>query len=323
MKRHLYFDDGNAVRLLTITGEGIDMLMLYAELGKVHRTQNSQAMDAAEVSANVAMALKHGYVELTETEYLDKQKTVESIVEQRSRESFDVDATVVQWEELSATHGHYFVNNPTEYLSKDLRKFCCFDRPVERQSDLKMTFDSLGPTAQTNQRNLIFHHGLKIDGNFDAAGFTSELPLLALVKGDLHCQNLLLNCWAELVVTGNLYVSGIILAYDGETGGRLKVHGNAKAKQIVGGFMYPVEIDGQVDADIYWLEPEEPTLAGAQMIASEFSQAEWLCRDQLTPLVDEAFNADSSWGTGEAVVTYGFNFEFARNLVRRGESIFR
>ena len=323
MQRFFIFDEGTTTRFLSTTDDGLHMVMYYAELGVVHRAENSQAMTAAELSENIAMAFQHGYVELTEEVFRDKQKTIEVEYEQRSQESYDPAARVVEWSQLADTHAEYFVNNPAEYLARTLQKFCCYDQPVDRPSDLRMSFDSLGPTAQTDRRNLVFNQGLRIDGNFDAAGFTSELPLFAVVKGDLHCHNLLLNCWAELVVTGNLYVSGIILGYDGENGGRLKVHGDVTAQRILGGAMYPIEIEGQVNAEVYWFELDEPTLAGAEIIASELTEAQWPDRVQLTPLVDDAYYAERNWASGEEVVTYQFNFEFARDLVRRGEKLFR
>ena len=323
MQRFFLFDERTTTRFLSTTVDGLHMVMYYAELGAVHRVENSQPMTAAELSENIAMAFQHGYVELTEEDFRDKLKAIEVEFEQRSQESYDPSARIVEWSELADTHADFFVNNPAEYLARTLQKFCCYDQPVHTQSDLLMSFDSLAPTVQTGRRNLIFHQGLRIDGNFDAAACTSELPLFALVKGDLHCHNLLLNCWAELVVTGNLYVSGIIVGYDGETGGRLKVHGDMTAQRILSGAMYPIEIEGQVNAEVFWFDLDEPTLAGSKLVTSELTQAQWPNREQLTPLVDDAYYAERNWASGEEVLTYQFNFEFARDLVRRGDKLFR
>ncbi len=60
-------------------------------------------------------------------------------------------------------------------------------------SDLLIKFDSLAPTVQSANRNLIFNQGLEIDGNFDAGESSTELPQLVIVKGDLHVKNLNLD----------------------------------------------------------------------------------------------------------------------------------
>lgn len=323
MPRYFYHDDQTTVKFLATYPERVVINIYRCELGNVAHRQDQREMSADEIAMQVQQARQYGFVELEEAVWLAKQQSIAAELQQRSADPIDDSATCMPWEQLAGHYGKYLANDPAQYLTENLRKFCCFDQPVERSGDVVLSFDSLGATAQTAQRNLIFQQGLRINGNLDAAGSTSELPLFVLVQGDLHCDNLLLSGWAEVVVTGDVYVSGLILGFDGETGGRLKVHGQVTAGRIMGGFMCPIEIDGQVRADVYWLEPDQPTLPNSQSVASEFSEVDWQNRQRHTPLVDEAYHAERNWATGQEVVTYHFCFEYVTQLVRTKARLFR
>ncbi len=81
----------------------------------------------------------------------------------------------------------------------------------------------------------------------------------------------ILTGWVEVVVTGDAYVSGTVLAVDGEAGGRLHVHGNLTSPQVLGGMMYPIQVDGQVTGNVYWLDFDEPSLANASIVPGELT----------------------------------------------------
>lgn len=323
MNRYFYFQDDRSIRVFTTKDRSIDMLDLRAKLGKTQRNHQEKACSPDEISQNIKMAMEHGFVEITESEAQEKLSKVDDQIMKLVVETIPDGSTMVQWNSLAKEHTTYFQNRPSEYLATDLQTFCVFEAEIVRKGDLWLGFDEDGPTAQTSQRNLIFQRGLKLDGNVDAAHWTSALPLFCLVKGDLRCKNLLLNCWAELVVTGNLIVEGCIFGYDGETGGRLKVHGNASAEYVLSGAMYTMEIAGNVQAPVYWLDPDEPTLANAKFIPSNLSQAQWTDRSSLTPLVDEAYYASSNWATGQEVVEYSFECTQALDVLRHGKKVFR
>lgn len=323
MNRYFYFQDDRSIRVFTTKDQSMDMLDLRAKLGKTQRNHQEKTSSPDEISQNIKMAIEHGFVEITESEAQETLSKADDQMKKLVVETTPAGSTIVEWNSLAKEHATYFQNRPSEYLATDLQKFCVFEAEIERKGDLWLGFDEDGPTAQTSQRNLIFQRGLKLDGNVDAAHWTSALPLFCLVKGDLRCKNLLLNCWAELVVTGNLIVEGCIFGYDGETGGRLKVHGNASAEQVLSGTMYTMEIAGKIQGPVYWLDQDEPTLANAKIIPSDLSQAQWTDRSSLTPLVDEAYYANSNWATGEEVVEYSFECSQALDVLRHGTKLFR
>ncbi len=323
MTRYFYFQDDRSIRVFTTQDQSMETLQLRAKLGKTQRDRIGKMCVPEQISQNIAMALRLGFVELTEIEAQKKLAQVDDQLKSMVIDTIPAHAKLVEWNSLAKEHAAYFQNRPSEYLEVDLQKFCVFEAEIERPCDLWLGFDENGPTVQTAQRNLIFQRGLKLHGNFDAANWTSELPLFCLVKGDLRCKNLLLNCWAELVVTGNLIVEGCIFGYDGETEGRLKVHGNASAEHVLSGAMYAVEITGAVQAPVYWLDQDEPTLLDAKMIPSALSQDQWADRSSLTPLVDEAYYANSNWATGEEIVEYTFDCSQALDVLRQGKKLFR
>jgi hypothetical protein len=87
--------------------------------------------------------------------------------------------------------------------------------------------------------------------------------------------------------------------------------------------MYTMEIAGKIQAAVYWLDQDEPTLANAKIIPSDLSQAQWTHRSSLTPLVDEAYYANSNWATGDKVVEYSFECSQALEVLRHGKKLFR
>jgi len=260
MKRFFYLGNDRLARFLTVHDQSMEMLNVKAVLGRVEKHASQKSMTAGEFRESIAMAPQHGFRELSEGEFAAAQASAEEVIGKATIELFEPSVQVLAWESLASDHRHYFQNNPDEYLSPELRQFCVYSEPVHRTDDIELGCDSLGATAQTGRRNLIFNKGLTTNGNFDAGDLASELPLFVRVKGDLHVHDLILTGWAELVVTGSVIATGTVFGYDGEAGGRLKVHGDLSAARILGGSMSSLQIDGRVNAFAFCLVPDEPSL---------------------------------------------------------------
>lgn len=323
MKKHLVFIDQHWARFMLVQKDSVAMRYISGTLGRIEEAEASQTMTESEISSHLQQASEYGYREVNEAEFVDEQELFRAALAQRVVESVDPDARVVPWQQLAAEHRVYFQNDPAEYLSPGLQNFLVYDKPCHLSSDLMLKFDSLAPTLQTSTRNLIFNAGLRIDGNLDAGGGSSELPLLVIVKGDLHVDNLILTGWAEVVVTGDVYVAGDILAMDGEAGGRLRVHGKLTAPRILGGMMFFIEVGGTVTGDVYWLDFDEPALLNASIVPGSLTSEQARDFENHTPLVREAYYVDSNWASGEEVQTCSFETYQTRDLIRNGKSPFR
>ena len=323
MKRHFYHALADEARFLTVHDGVIEMTMISAVLGSVEKHDSQQAMSPEEIAINLERALEHGYLEVDESDFFESRARIEKLIREIAVEKFDPRFELMDWDELPSSLRNSFRNNPVEYLTPTLRKFCYCKDPFQSGSDIVLGFDSLGPTAQYARRNLVFKNGLNIDGNLDAGDQTSELPLYLFVEGDLHAKNIMLSGWAEVVVTGNLVVSGSIVGYDGEPGGRLKVHGNVSADNILGGYMYGMELDGRVDSKVYWLDQDEPSIKDAIVIPNELTQSRFHHESNELPIVREAYFMDSNWATGEDVVTFHFDARQSFDLLRQGKPLFR
>lgn len=323
MPRYFYFVNDTTARFLTFRNDAIQMRYIEATLGKIKVKDVQQPSSKLEIDSNIQMAIERGFIETSEPMFEAAQSKVEQELRESVVEKCDSDAKFVDWEQLSEKYSKYFQNDPVEYLSPDLRQFCFYEEHYHSRSDIVLKFNSLGPTAQTTQRNLIFNNGLTVDGNLDAGHITTELPLFVFVNGDLRVHNLLLSGWAEVVVTGNVVVSGAVVGYDGESGGRLKVLGDISAENYLGGFMYDLNFEGQVRGNVYWLDQDEPSIQGARIVPTELPQGTKQNLSAETPLELDAYTANSSWGTGEEVISYDLDVEELFDQIRHGRRIFR
>ena len=317
MDRFLYSVDETSARFISVRSDSIEMQLIRATLGQIESSQ--QTLPQSEIDKNVKMALSRGFQEVSESDFLKAQATVEQEFRELIVDRPYENTKLVAWEELAKNNRDYFSNNPAEYLSPQLQNFCVCDEHYHSESSLSLGFDSMGPSAQTSRRNLIFSNGLTIDGDLDAGELTTELPLFLLVKGDLKVRNVMLSGWAEVVVTGDLIVTGDLLGFDGESGGRLKVYGNLSANNVVGGMMYHMEIDGEVHGKVYWLDNDEPLLEGATIVPFELTQEEFRNRPVSIPVLDKGYFGDSNWATGEEVITYHFEPSQSFAVLRKGE----
>lgn len=301
----------------------MEMKFLEARLGDLEERDHRMDVSPSESISNIKKALKNGFHELTSDEFeielaYHKRRLSKLIID-----TVKSDGKMFPWEDLRLDEGKWLTNNPAAYLSVKMRNFCVYDKPYESRGDLKLSFDSQGPNPQTSTRNLIFNQGVTIDGNLDAGDFTEELPLYLVVKGDLRAKNLILTGWAEIVVTGNIILDGIVVALDGEPGGRLHVHGNLNSKEILGGMMYYVKVDGQVNSNIFWCDDDEAPLPNASIVSSTISNRQFFEFEKLTPLVKDAYHENTDRFSGEDVRTLTIIPSQIVELVRQGKSVFR
>lgn len=322
MNRFFIFTEEYSARFLTADADGLAMRQLQASLGEVVIHDSTHNMPATEIQSTIRQALVFGYREVAESEFKEQQAQLQKEFELNVIDPEVPNTKKVAWHDLAAEHESYFHNGPAEYLAANLRYFHVYAQSCRLLQDLKLTFSSMSPTPQTATRNLIFNQGLTIDGNFDAGDNVSELPLLVVVKGDLHAKNLILTGWTEVVVTGNLVVDGTLLAMDGEAGGRLHVMGDLTAKRILGGMMYHIEVAGQVSAETYWSDDDEPSLPKAKVVPYSLSNLQTDEFENHTPLVAGAYFIDSNWATGQEVKTLNLELTQMVALIREGKAIF-
>lgn len=322
MKRFFYFVKKHSARFLTAIDGSMEMKVFSAELGQVVVNDSSQSLSDAEIAENIERALQFGFLEVSEADFSKEQVRIKKEFQQFTIEPIIPGTKLISWQDLKSDFKQYLTNDPDEYLSSKLRSFCVYEEPCQLNGDLRIAFDSKGPTAQTAGRNLIFKQGLTIDGNFDAGSFTTELPQLVIVKGDLHAKNLILTGWVEVIVTGDVKVEGVLFGNDGEAGGRLKVHGNMSAKQIFGGMMYNIDVSGQTTGSVYWTDDDDPTLPNSTIIPSTVSQEQLIELMKHTPLVKEAYLVESNWATGEEVQTLVLTPSQVVEIIREGKPLF-
>lgn len=322
MKRFVFLDQPHATRFLTFStvDSAVHVIYLTAKQGQLERREAQQTMSKEEQQENLAQAFERGFAEIAEADFEEAITQAERRLRSLCEEQEPSGARFAEWATLDEKLKGSFQNNPEEYLAPPLQTFCFFDRHAELET-LVLSFDELAPTAQTAQRNLVFTNGLTVRSVFDAGSYTSALPLFVLVIGDLHVHNLILTCWAEVVVTGNLIATGTIFGFDGETGGRLKVHGNVTAAHILSGSMYAIEIDGTVNAPTFHLDNDTPALPSITSVPTELSQTEWATK--LTPLSADSYFEESSWATGEERRSYTFNPDHVIATLREKRDVFR
>ena len=323
MNRYFYLEDENSASFLRAMDDSIEMHRMRARLGEIEVHDLRQDLTASDILHNIQQASQHGYREVDEAEFGNRQIEARMEFERKIVEPSVADQRLVPWNDLKAEHRETFRNDPAELLSPRMQMFCVYDQACRLTGPFKLAFDSDAPTVQTARRNLLFNEGVTVDGNFDAGDCTTELPLLIIVKGDMHVKNLILSGWAEMVVTGNLVVADTLFGFDGEAGGRLHVQGNLSAQRILGGMMYSIEVAGQLAGDVYWCDLDEATLPGASMVPYTLSSQQAIDFGKYTPLVNEAYFADSNWATGGEVLEFNFNASQIVELIRQGKPIFR
>ena len=301
----------------------VEVTYIEACQGRVVTHLTQQAMSPEELQQNMAMALEHGYVVVDEGALEEVMRSSEARLGELCQETGGPDHRLVPFADLENRSALKFVQNPGKLLAQHLSNFCVYDRPAIIPGNLSISFHELGPTAQSNSRNLIFTQGLNVEGDFDAGSSTTSLPQFVHVEGDLIVRNLILTGWIELVVTGNVIASGVVLACDGESGGRLMIGGDLTARSVIGGSMFSVQIDGTVNADIHWLDYDSPALETSSIIPTDLTEADWTIREQRTPLSDAAYTESVNWAAGEKQREYVFAYENAVSILRNGEKLFR
>lgn len=327
MKRFMARFESHSVRLLAVTFEADKaiavMTRFNAELGEIEEGTSQMEQSKDESESMLAEAIQHGFHEIDEPAYAQAMSETKSRLEREFEEKESSEFRLIDWSEIPRFIQPRFLNDPGSLLSDRMRKFRVYPERAHVDGRLKICFDSLGPGLQTGSRNLIFQKGLTIDGDLDAGSMCEELPQFAHVEGDLRVRNLILSGWVELVVTGDVVVSGDVLGIDGESGGRLQVIGALKANSILGGSMFSIQIGGRVDARVHWIDDDSPTLATHSIVPYSIKSVDWPRREALTAISDSAYHEETDWSNGTSSRIYGFNPEFAIATLREGRPLFR
>ncbi len=315
------FDDTSTSLLALQTGETAAHLQMKrhrAQAGVVTEDNTQQSVPLPALQTTLDKLLDHGYTEMAQPAYQSTQVAARQQLLDRFAEKDRPGARLVGWPDLPHFIKPRFANAPDEYLTDPLRSFFVLDAPMRIAGDLHIGYDALGGGAQTHTRNLVYKGALTIDGNLDAGSSVTSLPQFIHIDGDLHVNNLLLTGWADVVVTGNVYAKGLVLGYDGESGGRLQVGGSLHAAAVLGGGMYQLDVAGPVHAKVYWMDDDEPTLAATHIQPCTLSQADWLRRAELTSLADACYFEDTDWVSRETVNVHHFALERAVAPPRAG-----
>ncbi len=322
MNRYLLLTEKHSTKFLTAVNNSMKMRLVTAKLGQVVDDESIRDMTSSEVEETISQALLRGFREVSGAEFSACLNDVLNETQNAAVEQDTCGGIMTSWQNLKHENKRFLHNDPEEYLPNKLQMFCVHDEPCSLESDLKLAFDSEGPTAQTAQRNLVFNQGLMIDGNFDAGAFVTSLPQIVIVKGDLRARNLILTGWLELVVTGDVIVEGIVFGYDGEAGGRLAVQGSLVAQRVLGGMMFNIGVEHRVDAAIYWTDDDEPTLPKATTIPGTLSSEQAAELDKHSPVVREAYFASSNWASGEEIQSLVLDPSQIVTLIRGGKRVF-
>lgn len=260
--------------------------------------------------------LKHGYVAITESEYLEYLKTAAILPANQGEEPKGERYDIVPWETVETQFSPGFLNDVNEYLQQpELRNFCRYSGDTIIDGDLMIDYSELSATAQTSSRNIIVNGNLTIEGNFDAGRDIEALPQFVYIAGDLYADNLILSGWLDVVVAGNATVNNTVFAYFGEPGGRLQVKGNLTTRYLLNGFMYLIQVKGTTNGICYSFDPID-SVEGfeAEKIKDSFEGEDELAESPLTTSVIP-YDKDMK--------EYGFNFEVACAMLRKGAAIFK
>ncbi len=103
MTRHFVRLDVTWARFVTVLEESIDMRYISGNLGRVEEKVSSQTMSAEEINQNIEQAVRHGFREVSEAEFLETQAEFRAALANRVVESLDPNARAVAWDELAAS----------------------------------------------------------------------------------------------------------------------------------------------------------------------------------------------------------------------------
>lgn len=260
--------------------------------------------------------LKQGYVAITETQYQHHLETAHTTLSDQAQAPLTTACNIVPWETIKAQFAPSFFNDADEYLDTPaLRNFCVYPGDTVIDGDLVIDFSELATTAQTAGRNIVVNGNLTINGNFDGSRDIETLPQFIYITGNLTARHLLLSGWLDMIVAGNVTITGTVFGYYGEPGGRLLIKGNLTTEHLLNGFMYPIKVAGSTHGTCYSFNP----IDGVEGFEAAHLKSNFTGEDDLTqyPLETAVIPYDPD------LKEYSFSFEKAVELLRKDQPIFK
>lgn len=303
------------IRLVTVSdivAEKISAQMkgFRIQSGTVETWENEEKMPANFPEK----LLKNGYAAITETQHQEHLKTAAAALLALTQEPSGKDYHIVSWETIEPQFEPPFLNDVNEYLREPaLRNFCLYPGDTVIEGDLVIDYSELATTAQTASRNIIVNGHLTINGNLDAGRTIEALPQFIYVTGDLQANNLLLSGWLDIVIGGNATITGTVLGYFGEPGGRLLIKGNLTTTHLLNGFMYQINVEGNTQGACYSFDKYDTEGLQPQEIKSNFPEGQIPDGYPLAPTVIP-FDTD--------LKECSFRYETAYALLKEGQTIF-
>jgi hypothetical protein len=273
----------------------------------------------------VSQLLQRGFSEIDAHHYALADAAAITTLGERFCEQDGADFRLLDWATVDTLVQTRFYNDPAEYLANKLLNFRVHDVAAVHASNLTLRFDSLSPEVQTGSRNLVYRHGLTVQGNLDAGSLVTTIPQFVHIDGDLHVHHLVLTGWVDMVVTGSIFASGTVLVCEGESGGSLQVGGSLHAQALLGGCEFDIAVAGDVQTPVYWLDEESPLEASTVTIKipTVIAPADWPDRAAFTALADGAYMEDTDWSSEDKRRVYNFVVEKAVASLRAGQPLFR
>lgn len=278
------------------------------EAGTLKTWENDEEMPASFPDR----MLKHGYTTITAPQYQEYLETTGAALLTQTQEPQGKDYSIVPWETIETQFAPPFLNDVNEYLEDP--DFCLYPGDTVIDGDLVIDFSELATTAQTATRNIVVNGDLTIKGNFDAGRDIEALPQFVYITGNLNANNLILSGWLDMIVEGNATITGTVLGYYGEPGGRLLVKGDLNAGHLLNGFMYQIKVAGEANGILYSFDTID-CIDGfnAQQIKNSFAGENELVEYPLEAMVIP-YDTD--------LKEYSFSFEEACARLRKGQAIF-
>jgi hypothetical protein len=300
------------IRLVTVSdiAEGMvnaQMKGFRIQTGTLKTWEKDEKMPAAFPDR----LLKGGYIAIPEAQYQEYLKTAGAELFLQAQEPQSKDYDIVPWETIGTQFAPPFLNDVNEYLSNPVfSNFCLYHGDTVIDGDMVIDFSELSTNAQTATRNIVVNGNLTIKGNFDASRNIEALPQFVYVRGNLNAHHLILSGWLDMIVEGDATITGTVMGYYGEPGGRLLIKGDLKTGHLLNGFMYLIKVEGNTSGACYSFDTDG--LNAQQIKSSLTSKNEFVnypLREEVIP-----YNTD--------LKEYSFSFEDACTLLRKGETIF-
>jgi hypothetical protein len=320
MKKYYQKKTYKEIRLLQLEEKDEHLFLSFEsflmELGRVEHRQNTEQKQG-NLSGFLSQLKKYQFEEISEEEFKKNQETAAQELMNKYEEKSTDTYQIVTWEVIKEQFAPQFQHSPEEYLAnKKLRNFCLYPQSTIIEGDFLLRFDSLAPSVQTTQRNIVIAGNLTITGNLDASNIVNTLPQYLFITGDLKAQNIILSGWAQVCVLGNVTVENLIFGYYGESGGAFKVLGKVDAPKILNGWMYRFDFQ-EVKGQKFSFDMDDSEDSESTYIPENIEANNWESVKNQLPLTENAYYYE------ESSQEYNFIFEQAVKLLQSGETIFK